>query len=357
MGGETRLYQKVLLASISALAALAVLELAARRLQGPHAMRLQPSDIPGLAYTLVPGQLVASPYGDFRINDLGFRGEPVARAKPAGTFRAVVLGDSVVYGEHGAGADLSRVLERGLNAAPPPGAARSEVLNAGVPGYNSCQELVSLQRVLDGFAPDLVVVGYTMNDPEKPHTPFGLDAATGRISPPWRAYHWAKQNLALPRLVAARLAPLVVRLRGQGYYGPPVEQSDQLRYAAALHDPAGPYWPDCARCLAGFGDYQRSRQTPVVLALLPLFNHLGEKEQDAILDRVAAAARGAGLSVADFRAALAGVSDIRALDTDGMHPSRAGHRFLGEALERHLRRHPGLLAGRGRFDPKTARDP
>ena len=40
------------------------------------------------------------------------------------------------------------------------------MINAGVPGYNTEQEAVMLDELLPRYRPDMVVVGYVMNDAE-----------------------------------------------------------------------------------------------------------------------------------------------------------------------------------------------
>ncbi|HEX4914173.1 MAG TPA: GDSL-type esterase/lipase family protein [Vicinamibacterales bacterium] len=99
-----------------------------------------------------------------RINSLGFRDHrEYSLAKPPGTFRILVLGDSVTFG-HGALYETTYpyLLEQQLRAWRPD--VKWEVWNLGVPGYNTAQELAYLQLVEERYAPDLVVVGFFPND-------------------------------------------------------------------------------------------------------------------------------------------------------------------------------------------------
>lgn len=99
-----------------------------------------------------------------RINSLGFRDpREYAVAKAPGTFRILVLGDSVTFG-HGTLHETTYpyLLEQRLEAWRP--AVNWEVWNLGVPGYNTGQELAYLQQVGPRWAPDLVVVGFYAND-------------------------------------------------------------------------------------------------------------------------------------------------------------------------------------------------
>ena len=97
-------------------------------------------------------------------NGLGLRDDrEYTLEKGASTFRILVLGDSVTFG-HGGIAENAypRLLEKLLREW------RSDVdwqvWNAGVPGYNTSQELAHLLELGPLARPDLVVVGFFLND-------------------------------------------------------------------------------------------------------------------------------------------------------------------------------------------------
>jgi lysophospholipase L1-like esterase len=99
-----------------------------------------------------------------KINSLGFRDpRDYALDKPRGTFRILVLGDSVTFG-HGALYETTYpyLLEQRLRAWRPD--VQWQVWNLGVPGYSTRDELTYLQQVGDRYAPDLVIVGFFIND-------------------------------------------------------------------------------------------------------------------------------------------------------------------------------------------------
>lgn len=114
---------------------------------------------PVLFYELRPG----AERDIYAVNSAGFRDRELPEAKPPGTFRIALLGDSIAWG-HGLPLEqsLAKVLERLLNAS---GAElRFEVLNFGVSGYSTQQE-VELYRVKAArYEPDLVIVAYCLND-------------------------------------------------------------------------------------------------------------------------------------------------------------------------------------------------
>lgn len=99
-----------------------------------------------------------------RINSLGFRdSRDYALAKAPGTFRILILGDSVTFG-HGALANTTYpyLLEQRLKQWRP--GIDWQVWNLGVPGYNTTQELKYLERVGPRYQPDLSIVGFFEND-------------------------------------------------------------------------------------------------------------------------------------------------------------------------------------------------
>lgn len=99
-----------------------------------------------------------------RVNALGFRDtRDYALDKPPGTFRILVLGDSVTFG-HGALSDTTYpyLLEQELSRWRPD--VNWQVWNLGVPGYATSQELKYLLDVGPRYQPDLVVVGFYEND-------------------------------------------------------------------------------------------------------------------------------------------------------------------------------------------------
>jgi lysophospholipase L1-like esterase len=111
----------------------------------------------------VPQSFRANPVWDVALNSEGFRGEEFPNAKSAGTFRIVCLGDSWTFGANvGTEQTYPRQLQRLLEQQFP--GARFEVLNLGVLGYSSFQGLELWKRRAEALEPDLVVIGYAMND-------------------------------------------------------------------------------------------------------------------------------------------------------------------------------------------------
>lgn len=113
--------------------------------------------------------LVYSPTPNYRKgqtfhNSLGFRNDEFPLEKPEGVYRIVALGGSSTYDVsiQDNGETFTAQLEKLLNEDY--GYPNVQVINAGVPGYNSWEILVNLQfRVLD-LDPDLVIIYEGTND-------------------------------------------------------------------------------------------------------------------------------------------------------------------------------------------------
>lgn len=119
------------------------------------------SSNPYLRYELVPGV----EYGHISVNADGFRGPEYSSVKPPDTFRIIMLGDSETFSIMLAQNEtLSMQLESLLNQNSR--LLRYEVLNFGVEGYNTFQELEMLKTKGLKYNPDLIILNYVLNDPE-----------------------------------------------------------------------------------------------------------------------------------------------------------------------------------------------
>ena len=98
----------------------------------------------------------------FVTNNRGFRDtRNFGYAKPAGALRVLVLGDSQTQGyEARQEATYSAALERYLARK----GILAQVLNAGVSGFSTAEELVFLENEGYRYQPDVVVLGFYAND-------------------------------------------------------------------------------------------------------------------------------------------------------------------------------------------------
>jgi lysophospholipase L1-like esterase len=163
------------------------------------------------------------------VSPQGLRDRVFAVPKPAGVFRVLVLGDSVTYGVNVPAANaFPKLLERRLAGRQP----RVEVLNAGVLGYTPYNELQYYMARGRSFEPDLVLVGFCMNDVTDPEL------------------HWSGTPREVPEVPAEAIPNLEYhRTHVRGLLGPSLpfigRQSYLLRRLSQLGDPRrGPGWND-----------------------------------------------------------------------------------------------------------------
>ena len=132
---------------------------------------LTPSSIPGLGYRLAPNYSRAA----MRTDANGLRARP-PDLQPV-EYRVLLIGDSISFGsgvpyEKSFGPLLEQQLTKKLEK-------NTAVWNAAVPGYNTVQESILLNQVGPSVKPNLVIVGFCMNDYlDPPHLTSGgtLDA-------------------------------------------------------------------------------------------------------------------------------------------------------------------------------------
>jgi hypothetical protein len=95
------------------------------------------------------------------INQQGFRGPPVTYDKPPGTVRIAVLGDSFAEAQQVPMEDtFCAVMQRQLASCPAFKGRKIEVLDLGVDGYGTAQELIAMRRRAFRFHPDYVVLAF-----------------------------------------------------------------------------------------------------------------------------------------------------------------------------------------------------
>jgi lysophospholipase L1-like esterase len=101
-----------------------------------------------------------------RTNSEGLRDREHSKAKPANTVRIAVLGDSYTEARQVPMEDAFwAVLERDLKSCEGLAGLDVEVINFGVSGYGTAQELITLRRRVWQYSPDIVILAFlTGND-------------------------------------------------------------------------------------------------------------------------------------------------------------------------------------------------
>lgn len=274
------------------------------------------SDVPGLGYELRPGAEGDAKDSHIVVNHLGMRCHEPASPKPASLLRIAAIGDSVAFAfgieeEQG----YCSVLEELLNA---PGAGRKhayEVLNFAVTGYSSRDEAIVLEKKALPLAPDLVIVGYYLNDPD-----------IGPVNALRMYFHETEwwEHFELLRLLAQKKRQWdTQRLGGGDYY----------RW---LHNTSTEEWQSVLRAFEDMRRVTQANKLKVLFAVFPTFKGFetwDEYPYAELHEQVLAEARKAGFMTLDLYAVYKASGHSPAeLRKDPDHPGPLGHAVAAQAM-------------------------
>ncbi len=256
-------------------------------------------------------------------NSRGYRDLERAIPKPAATHRVLVLGDSFAWG---AGIEFDDAwpqrLERALNREHRRG---FEVVNLATPGFKTIDEASLLVEHGFDYDPDLVVIGFVLNDSED------KAAAEARRAERWLA---ERRSQAPPGLLdrSALVSFVRARLRATG------ENRERREGYRSMYRDDAAGWIAAQQALRTIGGECRKRGVPWVVAIFPLLgNPLDERYPFADLHaKVAAAASAAGARVVDLLPAYRGLRpELLVVNGAGdEHPNEIAHRIAARAIFR-----------------------
>jgi lysophospholipase L1-like esterase len=268
------------------------------------------------------------------VNPLGFRG-PAFTLKTEGEWRLVCLGDSFTFGEgvhneHTYPEIAARTLRKEGH--------KVDACNLGVGGYNSTQSLDVLNRFGFDLKPDVVVLGYTLNDAEPPL--FQIDPASGK--PARRDREMAIEAEAAPQkppgtgLYSLRLAQASWNARHQRKLA-----RQTIDYYLSVNAPDAQGWIESERALRGMITQCKEHRIPCVVVMFPLLFELSDDYP--FLDihrRVGEVVTGSGGYFIDLLPALTGRNPAELIvhPTD-QHPNEKVHELAGKMVAEEIRRH------------------
>lgn len=250
--------------------------------------------------------------------------------------RIIVLGDSTTFGFGVAGENTySDLLERFLNGKS--NANQFEVLNFGVGGYSTQDEELVLEFKGLSWNPDLVIIGYSLNDPETdPIQP--LDSYFQK--PSW----WQYSNIL--RLIAKAKNGADISLVGDG---------DYIRY---LHAPQQEKWQSVVQAFEKIDSMTRVRNIPVLLAIFPMIpeKSWSKYRYKDLHHQVATAATRKGFYVIDLYDAYSvyPAEHLRVSSSD-RHPNKLGHQLAANVIYDWLLKNGEMFAFRLSKDQMQAR--
>lgn len=292
--------------------------------------RLSTNPVIGYEYCPTQEQPASAEPHAWTINADGFRDRERSLTKAAGTYRIVALGDSTTAGNGipDPGDLFTSKLEALLEAGAADG-QRCEVLNMGVGGYHTFQEVETLRAKGLKYDPDLVLVTLCLND-------FDLGSDGGVYEQLRERNRFAPVH---PRLAAYRRLLRVSRLAFVLCHRLGLGMSDNEWERHYLEQVLGGDSPVRAG-LAALSELRQEHGFEVLVVVLPYFDepysdYQGYEEHRRVLED----ARGlAGIEVVDLLARFGAVSDELALFSfDGLHMNQRGHAELARMLSELLR--------------------
>jgi lysophospholipase L1-like esterase len=281
----------------------------------------------------LPDQHVDSPHGfPIDINSDGLRDpREVVTPKPEGVFRILCVGDSFTFGiETPQDRAYPAMLEQILTDAV--GGLTVEVWNAGVNGLNSCQEQAWLDHYGWALEPDIVAVGFVMNDVipiPKSSMPRWFPGRTWMLRYP--LYHYLRHNV-------------INRWR----LGGDDQEANQLKHLIRQHqgkvetspssnDVTKRWWNRATECLGALAMQCRERDVPVALVVFPSLPQMLKPDPlPEPQDVLTALAGERGFILVDLLDRYAAIGEPALLESDKAHPSLIGHRIAAEELARAL---------------------
>ena len=325
-----RLLAKIIPAVFSVFFCLAAIEIFARVVYGRPTMHFglemwkyakdlkTPVPDPGMAFYHRPNSGEFLMGVDLKINSLGMRNQEISTNKPPVTFRIVALGDSTTegWGVHFE-ETYPKLLEKALNANPPSARwSKYEVINTGIGNYNTAQEVASLKDRWLALNPDLVTIGWYINDAEP----------TPKPREPWLAVHsygyvWFTANFgALLRNIGAN--------------------KNYSQYYESLYDPSQLGWPKCQAAFADLAKTCRERNIPVKVLLIPELHSLsGNYEFKRINDLIRQIGATNGMEVVDLIDAFPADGDPKRFwaSPEDAHPNDRANEMMAAKIEATLR--------------------
>jgi lysophospholipase L1-like esterase len=271
------------------------------RYQGKNLM-VVPSANPRLIYEYRPNHRVVAGGVVVETNSDGFRDAEFPPEKPEEKFRIIIVGDSVTFGM-GETSPYPQHLKELLSRKFGP---RFEVFNMSVVGYNSIQEVELVRSKALRFDPDLLIIGYVLNDNKEDGGDGGLSRYFKQSGS--RAYDWLRKS--------------VKRLRRHLGKDVTTEAFEELAVLAA------------------------ERRLPVVVVIFPRFalEADGSYRKRAQHAEVRALSERLGFRVFDLLEALP-LEQLAGLSEDALHPNAKGHEVVARQLLAFLER-DGVLPGR-----------
>jgi hypothetical protein len=262
-------------------------------------------------------------------NSKGWRDYEYAYEKEEGVFRIVALGDSVLNA-HGVPQEdvYAKVLERKLNERE---SGHFEVIMLSLGALNTMHEAHLLEVEGVKYDPNMVLVGYIMNDPVGGPVKTIRDPPTGvgyKIKLFFKQSSLLLHSWQLVKRTAWQVMGWDLRFDAGGGH----EKLESDYYTEIHNDEKS--WQNVVEGFTKIGRIASERQIPGVVVIFPLLHRFAEYPWTELHAKVAEAAKREGLVVFDLVPTFSGIDEkeVRLGPGDYIHPNSIGHRLVGEAV-------------------------
>lgn len=253
-------------------------------------------------------------YGvEIQTNSDGFRDYEYPKKKAPGTYRIVMLGDSITLGWGVAFEDtFSKRIEKKLNEMA--GDTKFEVINTGIGNYNTFMELELLKSKGVKYDPDLIVLNYYINDAEIIH----------RIS---TFAYMVKRTFYVYAFFWDKMSNLLVRFKDNNY----------SNFYSALYDNSFAGNKRMLQSLDELGGIAKRNNIDLMFAVYPEFHNFKEYEFHYVTDSVRNSASKNGAYFLDLLPYFKDENpEAIWVSHEDAHPNARGHKIAANAITEYL---------------------
>ena len=259
-------------------------------------------------------------------NSLGFREREYPQARVPGVRRVAVLGDSFTFG---VGTEFAEIYSKALEARLNRSGARAEVINFGVGGYNTVMELATWREQARRFKPDLVILGYVLNDTQGWQPDEG--AMPGGKARPLlnKLHHEAKLRSMLYRYLAPKIGAVFALFNARYAFG-------STREITRAFDDDAPGWTDSRRAMLELAEEVRASGAQLLVVVFPMMIDFANYPLAHAHEKIVRFCRENGIDVLDLLPRMRGENAAQlAVFLDG-HPNGRAHAIFAAEIQRHL---------------------